>query len=133
MRKAGTILLGPYQTFATDMLTKTFAGYTALKTLPQVDLDVTVPSRLRESEGFTTVPLHNPSRTLAFTVRLKVNKASSGQMGHPTITNDEVLPVLGDGPLLSAAARRELPGNGNVQRQGSRRVSCGRGGRRVEC
>ncbi len=107
--EGGHHLVGPYQTIATYMPTKTFADYTALKTLPQVDLDVTAQSRLGDSEGSTTVTLRNPSRTLAFAVRLKVNKASSGQMGPQGITDDEVLPVLWDDnyfPLLPGESRQ---------------------------
>jgi exo-1,4-beta-D-glucosaminidase len=83
--RAGQAIAGPYQTIATYTPTKTFADYSALNTLPQIDLDVTARSQVRESEGSTTVTLRNPSRTLAFAVRVKVKKGPDG---------DEVLPVL---------------------------------------
>ena len=61
--------------------TKTFADYTALQTLPKPQLKVDSTSK----PGSTTVTVTNPGKTLAFGVRLKVNRASDGE---------EVLPVL---------------------------------------
>jgi exo-1,4-beta-D-glucosaminidase len=74
--------------------TKTFADYTALNTLPQADLDVTAQSRTQGAESSTTVNLRNPGRTLAFGIRLKVNKTSSGHVSRLGATDDEVLPIL---------------------------------------
>jgi len=65
--------------------TKTFADYTALNSLPEVDLNVMARSEARGSERITTVTLRNPGRTIAFSVHLKVKKGPEG---------DEVLPVL---------------------------------------
>jgi exo-1,4-beta-D-glucosaminidase len=86
----------PFQTIATSIPTKTFADFTALSTLPQVDLDVTAQSKVGESEGSTTVTLRNPSSTLAFAVRLKVKRAPTGRTTRQSegVSDDEVLPVL---------------------------------------
>jgi exo-1,4-beta-D-glucosaminidase len=85
---------GQYQ-ISTWAPTKTFADYTALNTLPQVDLDVTAQSRRSDSEGSTTVTLHNPSRSLAFAIRLKVKRATSSRVSRMEgARDDEVLPVL---------------------------------------
>jgi exo-1,4-beta-D-glucosaminidase len=84
---------GQYQ-ISTWTPTKTFADFTALNTLSQVDLDVAVQSRRQEQEGSTTVTVHNPSRTLAFAVRLKVKRASPGPVSRLGAPDDEVLPVL---------------------------------------
>jgi exo-1,4-beta-D-glucosaminidase len=65
--------------------TKTFAGYTALNSLPRVELKVTSDTAAQGAERVTTVTVTNPSRALAFGVRLKVNKGADG---------DEVLPVI---------------------------------------
>ncbi len=85
---------GQYQ-ISTWAPTKTFADYTALNTLPQVDLEVRAQSRRSDSEGSTAVTLHNPSRSLAFAIRLKVVRATSGRVGRMEgARDDEVLPVL---------------------------------------
>jgi exo-1,4-beta-D-glucosaminidase len=84
---------GQYQ-ISTWTPTKTFADYTALDTLPPVDLEVTAQSVRGEAESSTTVTLRNPSKTLAFGIRLKVNRATSGRVARYVPRDDEVLPVL---------------------------------------
>jgi exo-1,4-beta-D-glucosaminidase len=75
--------------------TKTFADYTALNTLPQVELDVSASSQRGESESSTTVTLRNPSRTLAFAIRLKIARARTGCcVSREGPTDESVLPVL---------------------------------------
>jgi exo-1,4-beta-D-glucosaminidase len=75
--------------------TKTFADYTALSALPQVDLEVTAQSQRGESESSATVTLRNPGRTLAFAVRLKLEKAPSGCcVSREGPTDQGVLPIL---------------------------------------
>jgi exo-1,4-beta-D-glucosaminidase len=99
---------GQYQ-ISTWTPTKTFADYTALDTLPQVDLGVTAQSQRGESESSTTVTLRNPSRMLAFGIRLKVNRTTSGRVGRHARTDDEVLPVLWEDnyfPLLPGESRQ---------------------------
>jgi exo-1,4-beta-D-glucosaminidase len=65
--------------------TSEFADYTALSQLPKVKLKVASRSEQKGEEARTRVTLENPSKALAFFVRLKVNKGAGG---------DEVLPVL---------------------------------------
>jgi exo-1,4-beta-D-glucosaminidase len=80
--------------------TKTFADYTALNGLPEVELKATARSETRASEGLTTVTVVNPGPALAFAVHLKVRKGPDG---------DEVLPVLWEDnyfPLLPGESRR---------------------------
>jgi exo-1,4-beta-D-glucosaminidase len=85
----------PFQTIATSIPSKTFADYTALNTLPPVGLDVTAQSRTEGAQGSTTVTLRNPSRALAFAIRLKVKRAPGGGRGNRQgVADDEVLPVL---------------------------------------
>ena len=74
--------------------TKTFADYTALNSLPEVDLAVTAQSARGPAEGSTTVTLHNPSSTLAFGIRLKVVRPLSGHVSRYILRDDEVLPIL---------------------------------------
>jgi exo-1,4-beta-D-glucosaminidase len=99
---------GQYQ-ISTWTPTKTFADYTALGTLPPVDLVVTARSERGESESATTVTLRNPTRTLAFGIRLKVSRATSGRVGRHAKRDDEVLPVLWEDnyfPLLPGETRQ---------------------------
>lgn len=74
--------------------TKTFADYTALNTLPEVDLAVTAQTARGPVESFTTVTLHNSSSTLAFGIRLKVVRPPSGHVSRYVLKDDEVLPIL---------------------------------------
>jgi exo-1,4-beta-D-glucosaminidase len=78
--------------------TKTFADYKGLNSLPQVDLDVTAKRKSNGGQDAMTVTLHNPSRTLAFAVRIKVKKAlgrnRNGKYSYESFIDDEVLPVL---------------------------------------
>ena len=92
---------GQYE-ISTWVPTKTFADFTALNTLPQVDLEVTAQSSRNGPEGTTTVSLHNASHTLAFAVRLKVQRVPNprvSRMGEAK--DDEVLPVLWQDNYLS--------------------------------
>jgi exo-1,4-beta-D-glucosaminidase len=74
--------------------TKTFADYTALNTLPEVDLDATAKSQRGELDASTTVTLHNPSPSLAFAVRLKVDRAPHKWINREESEEREILPVL---------------------------------------
>ena len=65
--------------------TSQFADYTALSQLPKVKLKTTNRTERKGEESVTHVTLENPSKTLAFFVRLKVTKGAGG---------DEILPVL---------------------------------------
>ena len=67
--------------------TSSYADYTALSQLPKVKLNVTQHTERKSGseDAITHVVLENPSKSLAFFVRLKVNKGKGG---------DEVLPVL---------------------------------------
>ncbi len=99
----------PQYAISTWTPSATFADYTALNTLPQVDLDVTAQSQRGASESSTTVSVSNPSQTLAFAIRLMVRKASSGRGGRGESADDEVLPVLWQDnyfPLLPGESRK---------------------------
>jgi exo-1,4-beta-D-glucosaminidase len=84
---------GQYQ-ISTWTPTKTFADYTALNSLPEVDLDLAAQSVRGETESSTTVTVRNSSKTLAFGIRLKVNRSTSGRVARKVAHDDEVLPVL---------------------------------------
>jgi exo-1,4-beta-D-glucosaminidase len=74
--------------------TKTFADYTALNTLPRIDLDVTAQNKRDGQDGATTVTLRNPTSTVALAVHLMVNKSSNGRVSREGEEDNEILPVL---------------------------------------
>jgi exo-1,4-beta-D-glucosaminidase len=63
--------------------TSSYADYTALSQLPKVKLNVTSRNEREGADAVTHVTVENPSKSLAFFVRMKVNK-----------TGKEILPVL---------------------------------------
>jgi exo-1,4-beta-D-glucosaminidase len=74
--------------------TKDFADYTALNSLPHVDLDASARSTKNGDDGSTTVTLRNPSSTLAFAIRLKVDQSASNRVSREGQSDSEILPVL---------------------------------------
>jgi len=79
--------------------TKVFADYTALDSLPSVDLDVKTAQTTRGEQREMTVTLHNPGRTLAFGVRLQVKRimpsgSGAGAWWYENHIDTEVLPIL---------------------------------------
>jgi exo-1,4-beta-D-glucosaminidase len=77
--------------------TSKFADYTALSTLPSVDLDVKAEKNIRDGQQTMIVTLRNPSRALAFGVRLQVKKngpRGRGTWWYESHVDNEVLPVL---------------------------------------
>ncbi|MGB7863350.1 MAG: beta galactosidase jelly roll domain-containing protein, partial [Candidatus Sulfotelmatobacter sp.] len=67
--------------------TDSFADYTALAQLPKVKLKVIDSTERKGDESITHVTLENPSKSLAFFVRLKVQRGTKGE---------EILPVVWD-------------------------------------
>jgi exo-1,4-beta-D-glucosaminidase len=65
--------------------TASFADYTALSQLPKVALKVTSRTEPKGEEQITHATVENPGKSLAFFVRLKINKGKGGE---------EILPVL---------------------------------------
>jgi exo-1,4-beta-D-glucosaminidase len=74
--------------------TESFADYTALSQLPKVKVKVSDRSERKGEEEITRVTLENPSKSLAFFIRLKVNKGAKGE---------EILPVVWEDNYISLA------------------------------
>ena len=72
--------------------TASFADFSALSQLPKVKLKVTDRTERRGEEAITHVTLENPGQSLAFFVRLKVDKGAKG---------DEILPVVWEDNYIS--------------------------------
>jgi len=74
--------------------TESYADYTALSQLPKVKLKVSDRSEHRLDQEITHVTLENPSKNLAFFVRLKVNKGAKGEEILPVIWEDNYISLL---------------------------------------
>jgi exo-1,4-beta-D-glucosaminidase len=74
--------------------TADFADFTALAQLPKVKLKVTDRSERKGEEAVTHVVLENRSKSLAFFVRLKVNKGAKGEEILPVIWEDNYISLM---------------------------------------
>jgi len=86
--------------------TASFADYTALSQLPKVRLNYTSHTERKGDESVTHVTLENPSKSLAFFVRLKVTKGAGGDEIVPVIWQDNYVSLLpGEKRELTASYR----------------------------
>jgi exo-1,4-beta-D-glucosaminidase len=84
--------------------TVSYADYTALSQLPKIKLKVTSRTERNGDDAITHVTVENPSKSLAFFVRLKANKA--GQEILPVIWQDNYFSLLpGEKREVSATYR----------------------------
>ncbi len=92
--------------------TASYADYTALSQLPKVKLNVAHHTEHKGEEAITHVVLENPSKSLAFFARLKVDKGKGG---------DEILPVLWQDNYISLlpGERREVTATYRAQELGA--------------
>jgi exo-1,4-beta-D-glucosaminidase len=74
--------------------TESFADYTALAQLPKVKLKVSGHTEEASGESTTRVTVENPSKSLAFFVRLKVSKGVGGEEILPVIWQDNYISLL---------------------------------------
>jgi exo-1,4-beta-D-glucosaminidase len=74
--------------------TASYADFTALSQLPKVKLKVTDRSERKGVEEVTHVTLENPSKSLAFFVRLKVNKGTKGEEILPVVWEDNYISLM---------------------------------------
>jgi len=72
--------------------TSSYADFTALAQLPKVKLNVSERTEREGDEAISHVTIENPSKNLAFFVRLKVDKGVKG---------DEILPVIWEDNYIS--------------------------------
>jgi exo-1,4-beta-D-glucosaminidase len=90
--------------------TASYADYTAISQLPKVRLRVSDRTERKGEESITHVTVENPSKNLAFFVRLKVNKGVKGEEVLPVLWQDNYISLLpGEKRELTATYRaREL-------------------------
>ena len=74
--------------------TSQFADYTALEQAAEGHSEDCQPDGARGDESVTHVTLENPSKNLAFFVRLKVNKGTGGEEIVPVIWEDNYISLL---------------------------------------
>jgi exo-1,4-beta-D-glucosaminidase len=74
--------------------TASYADFTAISQLPKVKLRVTDRSERKGEEEVTHVMLENPSESLAFFVRLKVDKGAKGEEILPVVWEDNYISLL---------------------------------------
>ncbi len=72
--------------------TSSYADFSALSQLPKVKLRVSERTERKGDEAITHVTLENPTKSLAFFVRLKVDKG---------VKSDEILPVIWEDNYIS--------------------------------
>jgi exo-1,4-beta-D-glucosaminidase len=94
--------------------TASYADYTALAQLPKVKLNVAHRTERKGEEATTHVTLENPSKSLAFFVRLKVNKGKGGEEVLPVLWQDNYFSLL-PGERREVGATYRTQGLGTAQ------------------
>jgi exo-1,4-beta-D-glucosaminidase len=93
--------------------TASFADYTSLTQLPKVKLKVIDRTERKGEESVTHVTVENPSKVLAFFVRLKVEKGAKGEEILPVVWEDNYISLLpGEKRELTATYRNSELGTG---------------------
>jgi exo-1,4-beta-D-glucosaminidase len=86
--------------------TASYADYTAISQLAKVKLKETDHTERKGAEAITRVTIENPSKSLAFFVRLKVDKGSKGEEILPVVWEDNYISLLpGEKREVSATYR----------------------------
>ena len=93
--------------------TLSYADFTALAQLPKVKLRVGERSERKGDQEITHVTVENPSKTLAFFVRLKLKKGATGSEILPVLWQDNYISLLpGETRELTAEYRASQLGSG---------------------
>jgi len=90
--------------------TESFADFTALAQLPKIKLRVTDRTERKGQDSITHVTIENPSKSLAFFVRLKVQMGSKGEEILPVVWEDNYLSLLPGEKREVSATYRASPG-----------------------
>lgn len=84
--------------------TASYADFTTLQQLPQVEVKVGSRTEHAGQDAITRVTIENPSRSLAFFIRLKVAKGAGGEEVLPVLWQDNYVSLL-PGEKRELAAR----------------------------
>jgi len=91
--------------------TASYADYTSLARLPKLKLKVESRSETKGEDAETRVTVENPSRTLAFFVRLKLDKGKGGEEILPVLWQDNYISLLpGEKREITATYRADSLG-----------------------
>jgi exo-1,4-beta-D-glucosaminidase len=91
--------------------TASFADYSALQSLPKVQLKITSHTERTGEDAVTHVAVENPSKNLAFFVRLKLSKGSGAEEILPVLWQDNYFSLLpGERREVSATCRASALG-----------------------
>src|SRR5208282_1161918 len=74
--------------------TASYADYTSLAQLPRVKLNVSSHTEQVAGDAVTRVVVENPSKSLAFFVRLKLDKGKGGEEILPVVWQDNYISLL---------------------------------------
>jgi exo-1,4-beta-D-glucosaminidase len=74
--------------------TASYADYTSLAQLPKVKLSVSIRSTRDGEDEVTSVSVENPSKSVAFFVRLKLDKGKGGEEILPVLWQDNYISLL---------------------------------------
>jgi exo-1,4-beta-D-glucosaminidase len=74
--------------------TASYADYTSISELPKVKLKISERTERKGQDAITHVTLDNPSKSLAFFVRLKLDKGPKGEEILPVIWEDNYISLL---------------------------------------
>jgi exo-1,4-beta-D-glucosaminidase len=74
--------------------TTSYADFTAISQLPKVKLKVTDRTEHKGEEAITHVTIENPSKSLAFFARLKIDKGVKGEEILPVVWEDNYISLL---------------------------------------
>jgi exo-1,4-beta-D-glucosaminidase len=89
--------------------TDSYADFTALAQLPKVKLRVSGRTDRKSEDSVTHVTVENPSKSLAFFVRLKVKEGEKGEEILPVVWEDNYISLLpGEKRQVTATYRTEM-------------------------
>ena len=96
--------------------TASYADYTAISQLPKVKLKVTHHTEVKGERAITHVAIENPSKSLAFFVRLKVAKGAQGDEILPAVWEDNYISLLpGEKREITASYRASELGTAKAE------------------
>jgi exo-1,4-beta-D-glucosaminidase len=96
--------------------TASYADYTSLAQLPRVKLNATSHTEARGEEAVTHLTIENPGKTVAFFVRLKLDKGMGGEEILPVVWQDNYISLLpGEKREITATYRASLLGAANAE------------------
>ena len=88
--------------------TASYADFTAISQLSKVKLKVTDRTERKGEDAVTHVTIENPSKSLAFFVRLKVDKGATGEEILPVVWEDNYISLLpGEKREITASYRAD--------------------------